>query len=250
MKPQVDVIIQPYTIRFSLYKDELVYHMASSPDMQLDDMERLFGVDPAATALPDCNMGFLPVASVVLIRGERNVIVDPGNHHIGFYGMLKDALKRKGLTYEDIDKVVVTHWHHDHFSNITLFKGKELIIGEGELAFGESIYGKEEVRAKIAGFDKVTIVPAGEPLRVMAGVEAYLTPGHTPGSISLIARAADRTYAIVGDNAMTRTEWTERKFSHWYPPEQAELIGRSLDRIAAEKPDRIIFGHDRMLSLT
>ena len=68
------------------------------------------GVGPGNRAgLLDCNLGFIPVCSTVLITGEKNIIIDPNNHHIGFYGMLAKALEQRALTPASLDYVVVTH---------------------------------------------------------------------------------------------------------------------------------------------
>lgn len=94
MIPRVDVLIQPFCLRFSLHEDEVVYHVAGDAEMQLDRMEVLLGIDPQNQTLFDANLGFLPVSTTTLIRGEKTILVDPGNHHVGFYGMLGLALER------------------------------------------------------------------------------------------------------------------------------------------------------------
>ena len=96
----------------------------------------------------DTNVGFLPVASTTLIRGEKTILVDPGNYHIGFYSILKRALASKNLTYEDIDIVATTHTHSDHAASIVHFRDKPWIIGSKEFDDMVAIEGKEIVDAK------------------------------------------------------------------------------------------------------
>ena len=105
MKTSVEVIIHPVCLRFSYHNNEIVYMFASNPEQQLDEMEKLMGVGTDQGPIFDSNVGFLPVASTILIRGEKTILVDPGNYHIGFYSMLKRALNSKNLTYEDIDMI-------------------------------------------------------------------------------------------------------------------------------------------------
>ena len=121
MSNRVDVVIQPVVLRFSLLDDEVVYFFAADTEAVLDRMERMMGIDPAESALFDSNLGFLPVSTTVLIRGERNILVDPGNHHTGFYGQLGIGLSRFGLTPGQIDLVVCTHCHHDHMEAPSAF---------------------------------------------------------------------------------------------------------------------------------
>ncbi|TCJ15624.1 MBL fold metallo-hydrolase [Rubrobacter taiwanensis] len=245
MRPRVDILIQPFCLRFSLHEDEVVYHVAGSADMQLDRMEALFGVDPGRQTLFDANLGFLPVATTALIRGERNILVDPGNHHVGFYGTLGLALRRFGLGFEDVDLVVCTHSHHDHMSSIFTLRGKELVIGEGELDFARELYGAEETGARLSTMGALTEVPAGGELELCSGVTAVATPGHTPGHISLLVDGGEERTVVAGDAVMTRTEYLERRFSHWYTEEQLKQLNASLDRLYAWEPGLVLPGHDR-----
>ena len=98
MVNQIDVVIQPVVLRFTLLDDEVVYFFAADTEAVLDRMELMMGIDPERDMLFDSNLGFLPVSTTVLIRGEKNILVDPGNTHTGFYGQLGIGLKRFGLT--------------------------------------------------------------------------------------------------------------------------------------------------------
>ncbi|MBI3975919.1 MAG: MBL fold metallo-hydrolase [Armatimonadetes bacterium] len=243
----VDVLIQPFALRFSLHQDEVVYLVAGSADMQLDRMELLMGINPAKQGLFDSNLGFLPVATTALIRGERTIVVDPGNHHIGFYGMLGLALRRFGLTPVDVDLVICTHSHHDHMASTFLFRGKPLVIGAGEADYARSVYGAEETDTRLRAMGGLTEVPQHEAVEVAPGVRAVSTPGHTPGHISVLVEAGADRVAIAGDTVMTRAEYLQRRFSHWYTAEQVAQLNESADRLAAWRPTRILFGHDREL---
>jgi hypothetical protein len=44
---------------------------------------------------------------------------------------------------------------------------------------------------------------------------------------------------------MTRAEYEERRFSHWYTPEQLEQLNANLDRLGAWGPTLVLPGHDR-----
>ena len=147
MNTTVDILINPVTLRFSYHNSELIYMFASHPEQQLDEMEKLMGVTTDDGPIFDTNVGFLPVASTTLIRGEKNILVDPGNYHIGFYSILKRALASKNLTYEDIDIVATTHTHSDHAASIVHFRNKPWIIGSKEFDDMVAIEGKEIVDA-------------------------------------------------------------------------------------------------------
>ncbi|WP_127143880.1 MBL fold metallo-hydrolase [Pelagibacterium montanilacus] len=246
MHPTVEVIIHPICLRFRYDHDELVYMFAAHPQQQLDRMETMIGIDPEKDGpIFDTNLGFLPVASTVLIRGEKTLLVDPGNTHIGAYGVLRRALAARGLGYEDIDAVVTTHCHVDHAASVVQLKGKPWIIGAGEFADMEIIEGKPIVEAKKQMMGEITEIRGLDPVEIMAGVSAIATPGHSSGHISLIVDTADERVLVAGDLTMVRPEYEERTFSHWYGPPQLEQLHASLDRVQAFSPDLVIPGHDR-----
>ena len=246
MSNRVDVVIQPVVLRFSLLDDEVVYFFAADTEAVLDRMERMMGIDPAESALFDSNLGFLPVSTTVLIRGERNILVDPGNHHTGFYGQLGIGLSRFGLTPGQIDLVVCTHCHHDHMGSAFRIPGADIVLGEGEADFCEEIYGPEETAARLAVMGRLIEVGRGEELELMPGVAAISTPGHTPGHISVLVESESGERVLVaGDTVMTRREYSERTFSHWYTDDQLRGLHSSLDRIHALQPTTVMPGHDR-----
>lgn len=242
--PTVEVIIHPVCLRFRWDSDELVYMFASNPEQQLDRMERMLGVSPDdGDPIFRTNVGFLPVASTVLVRGERTMLVDPGNHHIGAYSILWHALASRGLSYDDIDVVVTTHTHTDHAAAIVHLPGKPWVLGAGELAEMAAIEGAPIVEAKKSMMGEITEI--SEQCALMPGVTAIPTPGHTAGHISLLVETADERVLIAGDTAMIRSEYTDRSFSQWYGPEQLAQLHASLDRVQALEPTLVICGHDR-----
>jgi len=240
----VEVIVQPINLRFSLFKDEVYYIIGGSPEATFDQAELLMGVGPEnRSSFIDCNLGYLPVCSTVLIRGEKTIIFDPNNHHIGFYGLLSKALALRNLSPEDIDCVVLSHWHHDHSANLSMFSG-ELVLGKNELDFGREVYGEEDIKAKIHKYRLITEIDS--TYEICKGVSVLHTPGHTPGSISLLIHDEFGITAVMGDSIMTQSEWfNDDAFSHWYTPEQLQSLKEVKNTVTRMKPISIIPGHDR-----
>lgn len=238
-----EVIIKPVCLRFSLYEGDVYYHFASRPDAQLDRAERLMGIEPEKCGdFRSANLGFLPVCSTVLIRAEKNILVDPGSPHLGFYGLLDRALGERGVSVGDIDAVVATHWHHDHCGNTGMFPGKTLIVGEGELEFGRDLYGEGEVKAKTDVMGSVLCVR--DELDVCAGVKVIRTPGHSPGSVCVMVEDGSGVTAAAGDTVMTREQFETGILSRWYSDGEKEELARSVMKIMGYAPSRIIPGHD------
>lgn len=245
MKPTVEVIIHPVCLRFRYDNDEIVYLFASNPEQQLDRMEEMLGVGAEDGPIFATNVGFLPVASTVLIRGEKTIVVDPGNYHIGNYAMLHHALKSRGLSYDDVDMVVTTHTHTDHAAAVTKLQGKPWVLGRNEFSGMIAIEGEAIVEAKKSMMGSIREVSDTEPEDLMPGVTTHPTPGHSPGHISLLVETEEDRVLINGDATMLRSEYTERRFSRWYGAEQLEQLHASLDRVQALRPGLVIPGHDR-----
>jgi glyoxylase-like metal-dependent hydrolase (beta-lactamase superfamily II) len=245
--PRLDVLIQPFCLRFSLQEDEIVYHLGGHADVQLDRMEKLLGIDPAAQPIFDCNLGFLPVATTVLIRGERTIVVDPGNHHLAAYGMLGRALARFGLRPADVDLVIATHSHHDHLASLRPFAGKDLLLGPGEIAYANEAAGEAATDALLGPMATVREIAAqdAQPEAVMPGVAVVATPGHTPGHLSVLVETADERIVVAGDTTMTRAEYEHGAFSHWYDDAQRAQLAASRERLRAWRPTLVLPGHDR-----
>lgn len=123
-------------------------------------------------------------------------------------------------------------------------------MGQGELEFAETVFWLQYVEAMFTGIMKeVRTIGLEEGLVPLEkGVYAVKTPGHTPGSISVLVETEGERVAIVGDTAMTGDEYVNRTLSHWYTPEQVRGINKSLDRITDWSPTLVIPGHDRPFS--
>lgn len=245
MKPNVEVIIHPVCLRFRYHQGEIVYMFSGHAEQQLDEMELMLGIHPEHHSLFNANLGFLPIASTILIQGEKNILVDPGNHHIGFYGMLQQALALKQLKLEDIDTVVTTHHHADHAASILHLEGRPWVHGMGELEALASFEGEPITRGKCELMGERTEIGPGEPRELMSGVYAIYTPGHSPGHISLLIESEEDRILIAGDQTMTRSEYEQRRFSHWYSETQLNDLNESLDHVQSWKPTLVIPGHDR-----
>ncbi len=50
-----------------------------------------------------------------LAEGDELTLIDTGPNHPATYNALRDALKEHGCTFQDIDRIIVTHAHVDHF---------------------------------------------------------------------------------------------------------------------------------------
>lgn len=89
----------------------------------------------------------LPVANtnVYLLRGEETVLVDTGPHHPDSWDYLVRKLKDEGVATEDVDRILITHGHVDHYGQ----------AGDLAEASGAEVWVPERDRDNIADFDRV-----------------------------------------------------------------------------------------------
>lgn len=139
---------------------------------------------------------------------------------------------------------MATHSHHDHIAGASVFTGAELVVGAGEVDFAQEVYGPAKTQAIIEGLT-VREVPTGEQLDLCPGVSVVSTPGHTPGSVSVLVDTGSERYLATGDAAMTRKEFETRQLGHWYTGEQREQMARSLQVLHDLRPTMVFPGHDR-----
>jgi glyoxylase-like metal-dependent hydrolase (beta-lactamase superfamily II) len=128
-----------------------------------------------------------------------------------------EALAVRGVPPEGIEAVVLTHAHGDHVGNLSLFPDAKVIAHRLE---GGSLALDGEVEL----WEGARLVP---------------TPGHTPGSISVVVQA-EETYALAGDAIPT-----EDNVRRWVPPGHHYDRERAMESMAllVDLADVIVPGH-------
>jgi len=122
-----------------------------------------------------------PICStVVLLKGEKNIIVDPGNY--GFEEEILENLSKEGLKPEDIDYVINTHKDYDHILNNYLFKQKKIIQPPGVIWHDKKVDCYKSL-------DKIKIPE----------IELIDTKGHRDQHMSIVVKIDNKTYVIAGD---------------------------------------------------
>ncbi len=161
----------------------------------------------------------LPFTGFLVVSGSRRILLDTGLGDIGTprqtTGRLTESLRAAGFQPEDIDTVVITHFHADHISGLRNLAGEftypnaTVWVASREYEFWMS---DEKMRAapalKIA-FERAQRVFKGMPeamLRrytpggeVVPGVFSVPAYGHTPGHTLYEVRSEGKTFHYIGD---------------------------------------------------
>lgn len=191
--------------------------------------------------------GGLGWSTIVVLRGHGRVaLIDVGS--FGMRRLLIEGLAARGLTPGDVTDVILTHSHHDHAVNWTLFGRSRIVIGARELdwsvkePWGETavpeLYMQELQRWP-------TLHAATDGEKILPGLTAHIAPGHTPGSLVFVLTGHEHDVIFTGDAAKNRAELVSRRTDMTY---DATVSAASIDRIQdlwRRRPGTVVVpGHD------
>ena len=148
-------------------------------------------------------------ASIWYIEGtEERILIDAGGsaetmirrgysaEHISSPG---DALRRVGITPDDINIVICTHLHNDHMELGHLYKNARFIIQKTELEANSNPHPLEAARCVpknlLEGLDFQVVDGDTE---IVEGVRVLFTPGHTRGGQSVVVDTAKGKVIVSG----------------------------------------------------
>ena len=119
------------------------------------------------------DLGF--VSAYVLVRAGEAAIVDTGT--AGSEDDIAAALERVGLGWDAVGHVIATHLHGDHIGSLAA------VLGAAPDATGYA--GAEDLPSMSSPRPLVAVADGDD----VFGLTIVATPGHTPGSISVLDRA-------------------------------------------------------------
>ncbi len=194
------------------------------------------------------------LGSFLFSSGGENVLADTGfgphGDMLGYPapGELLQDMQRKGIAPGDVDTVFLTHLHGDHVgwnmrededSSQPSFPNARYTVHEHDwthFSTEELMAGPrgEAMRRSVMPVEKLGLLDLMDGTTQLApGVEAYHTPGHTPGHMSLLISSQNERALLIGDIAgspmqVTETEWL-------YTPDWDADMGREARRQIIER---------------
>lgn len=160
----------------------------------------------------------------------------------------ENALHDAGVDCKDIELVILTHLHWDHAGNCDLFPDARILVQTRELryAIAPGRFFRKSFLAPQSGwgtppylFPNLDTVD-GEVV-IAPGLRVVPTPGHTPGSQSVVVETEHGRFAIAGD-AISLYENIERDIPPGFHVDVDAAVD-SMDRLRT-KADHFLPGHD------
>ena len=191
--------------------------------------------------------GGLGWSTIVLLRGHGRVaLIDAGS--FGMRNLLRDGLARRGLRPVDVTDLLLTHSHHDHSVNWTLFKHARIVIGDTEMGWAvQEPWGETPVpELYVEKLDTwPTLVRMPDDGTAMPGITAHIAPGHTPGCLVYVLHGESRDVIFTGDAAKNRAELVSRTTDMTYDPAISRASIEMIWGLWQRRPGSIVVpGHD------
>ena len=222
--------------------------------------------------IPDNPLHYVLVYAFDTDRGPY--LVDAGWNTDESYAALTAGLQRMGTSVTDVQGVLVTHIHPDHFglagrirddsgawvgmhpADIALFEGRYVETGPLLEAVDATLRMAGAPPAEIGALQRASmpvlplVVPTVPDVVMEDGfrpeipgwnLEAVWTPGHTPGHLCFIER--DRRILLSGDHVLPRITPNVSLLDE----EGIDPLGdflRSLTKVGAEDVDEVLPAHE------
>jgi glyoxylase-like metal-dependent hydrolase (beta-lactamase superfamily II) len=167
----------------------------------------LVGADEAVLKRYIPAEGFKHTANAVLIKApKQNILIDTGT---GAGGIIVEKVKRLGVQPENIDAVLITHLHGDHFGSLqkdgaaVFTKAKIYLSAKEHEYFTKTSVNQGAVSALAPYGSKVTTFEPGELGKklkeIVPGISPIAAYGHTPGHTLYLVENGKDKLLIIGD---------------------------------------------------
>jgi glyoxylase-like metal-dependent hydrolase (beta-lactamase superfamily II) len=186
--------------------------------------------------------GMVAFPNTLLVRGERDYLVDPGLIIQG--APVVGALQELGIQPHDVKDVILTHLHFDHAEGLAGWPQRRTFVHrlEVEAPYAQIVSGVLEM----ANLE----VLEDEEGEVEQGIRWIRTPGHADGLISLLVDSDEGLVVIASDCVGPLPEYFERmELPEDFGPEREELL-EQWRRIRALRPAVVIPGHNPPVRLS
>lgn len=164
----------------------------------------------------------MPFTMFYVRSGGKHIVVDTGiadpsvtqdHHHPLTRTETQEpvvALEALGVGVEEVSIVINTHLHYDHCGSNHLFPNADILVQRRELQYAiapepqhvpayDEIDMAQEGKKSLPNFLRAKLTVVDGDVEVTESVRLLFTPGHTPGSQSVLISGRE-DYLLAGDN--------------------------------------------------
>jgi glyoxylase-like metal-dependent hydrolase (beta-lactamase superfamily II) len=198
--------------------------------------------------------GFKHSTNAFLIKAPgRNILVDTA-----FGGPVYDKMKKLGVEPEQVDAVLITHLHGDHFAGLqkdgkALLPKAKIYLSAREHEYFTKTQVNQGAAAALApyGSNVVTFEPSalGGTLReLLPGIRAVANYGHTPGHTVFLVEDGGAKFLIGGDFLhIALVQFPEPDISATYDMDQKEAAASRRELMDYAAKNKIPLGGMHMV---
>jgi len=168
-----------------------------------------------------------PILAWAILGGTKNILVDTGPCDMDWASRyhrpikkessqeIVNALKKIGLSPNDVDLVILTHLHWDHCFNLEYFPNATFFVQREELKYAVDPLPMDKRPYEI-GIPEIQppwmkifgkIIVTGKEDEIIPGVRVMHLPGHTPGMQGVVVNTSAGEWIIAGDNVPLYDNW-------------------------------------------
>ncbi len=194
--------------------------------------------------------------TVYLQHGNEHILIDAGTGEAGkpVEGHLMDGLAQAGIHAAHIDKIIITHFHRDHYGglvtpdNAAVFPKATILVPRAEWAYwvesGQAPAERVElIKAAFAPYQgRITFYDDGDVL--VEGITARAMPGHSAGHCGLWLESQGEKVLHLADILHTTVQLAFPELSPRFdydPLAAGQLRRRLLEEVADEQLLTLIF---------
>jgi glyoxylase-like metal-dependent hydrolase (beta-lactamase superfamily II) len=222
----------------------------------------------------------LPIFTYLIEHPERLILVDTGEtarvnergyfpawHPYYRFGLREwvspeqevgPQLRELGFEPDDIDRVVLTHFHTDHVGGLFQFPSSDVITSERDYRDALGVAGRargflpqhlpDSFSPTFTRLVAEPVGPFGEsmPLTQAGDVRIVPTPGHTPGHLSVVVEDHDGTvFFFASDASYTEQHMLDGRADGVSPdPAAARRSLAGVRELAQQRPTVYLPAHD------
>lgn len=155
---------------------------------------------------------WVPILAFYIEGGGKKILVDtgcvddPNFHGFSLEGVgpegVKKGLASVGAKPEDIDIVIISHFHFDHAANIAMFPNAQFILQKKEWEYAQRpipVQSGVYVAELLPQLEKYDLILADDGYEVCDGINVLCVPGHTLGQQATVVNTSKGKYALSGD---------------------------------------------------